>query len=182
MTTQACQEVWPPHPLQPGRRCYWRGPPPPGAPPPRALTPAFQPGPPAAAAGVLPGDIVLSVDDTPIDGFGILQESIGAHLGEEVTITLERAGTQQVVTLVPRQTPPQGEGPIGVTLGNPTQPVGWTEAFAIGAQTTVTQLGEILRLPGRAINGERPPAEARVSGLKGMYDMLAWGSERARAS
>src|SRR3989304_5878315 len=130
MTTQACQEVWPPHPLQPGRRCYWRGRPPPGA-------------------------------ATPIDGFGILQESIGAHLGEEVTITLERAGTQQVVTLVPRQTPPHGEGPIGVTLGNPTQPVGWTEAFSIGAQTTVTQFGEILRLPRRLINGELTPAGGR---------------------
>ena len=148
----------------------------------RVLITAVQPGSPAAAAGVLPGDIVLSVDDTPIDGFGILQESIGAHLGEEVTITLERAGTQQVVTLVPRQTPPHGEGPIGVTLGNPTQPVGWTEAFSIGAQTTVTQFGEILRLPGRLINGELTPAEARVSGLKGMYDMLAWASEIDRSS
>jgi regulator of sigma E protease len=32
----------------------------------------------------------------------------------------------------------------------------------------------IVRLPARLMEGQIQPSQARVSGLKGMYDMLAW--------
>ena len=40
----------------------------------------------------------------------------------------------------------------------------------------------ILQLPGRLISGEASQEEARISGLKGIHDMLAWASAVDRSS
>lgn len=134
-------------------------------------------GSPAESAGILAGDIVLSVDDEPITSFESMQQAIGAHLGSPVQITVVRDGLNQILEITPRAEPPEGEGPIGVLLGNPTRSVGLLEAASLGGQSTVYQLVETVRLPSRLIQGQVPPEEARVSGLKGIYDILSWASE-----
>jgi regulator of sigma E protease len=135
------------------------------------------PGSPAEASGILPGDIVLSVENQPVTSFESMQQAIGERLGATVHIALQRDGETIVVEIVPRLTPPEGEGPIGVLLGNPTRAVGLVEAVNLGGQSTVYQLVETVRLPSRIIRGQVPPEEARVSGLKGIYDILAWASD-----
>ncbi len=39
------------------------------------------------------------------------------------------------------------------------------------------QLENLVLLPSRLIRGDLAPEEARVSGLKGMYDMFAWAGQ-----
>jgi regulator of sigma E protease len=39
------------------------------------------------------------------------------------------------------------------------------------------QVENLIFLPSRMIRGEIAPEEARVSGLKGMYDMFAWAGQ-----
>ena len=135
------------------------------------------PGSPAEAAGILPGDIVLTVDDHSITSFESMQQAIGERLGLTSRITLQREGETLIVEITPRASPPEGEGPIGVLLGNPTRAMGLAEAASLGGQSTVYQLVETVRLPSRLIRGQVPPEEARVSGLKGIYDILAWASD-----
>lgn len=135
------------------------------------------PGSPAEASGILPGDVVLSVEDQPITTFESMQQAIGERLGVATHITLVRDGETRVIEITPRASPPEGEGPIGVLLGNPTRAVGLGEAVSLGGQSTVFQLVETVRLPARLLRGQVAPEEARVSGLKGIYDILAWASE-----
>jgi regulator of sigma E protease len=135
------------------------------------------PGSPAETAGILAGDIVLAVDGEPIDSFESMQQVIGARLGSPVQISVERNGSSRTLEITPRAEPPEGEGPIGVLLGNPTRPMGLLEAASLGGQSTVYQLVETVRLPSRLIQGQVTPEEARVSGLKGIYDILSWASE-----
>lgn len=73
---------------------------------------------PAAAAGIEPGDTVLSINGHSIQNIGDLIYDVHLSLGEETTLELEAEdGSQKVVTLVPRWAPPEGEGPVGVALG-----------------------------------------------------------------
>lgn len=143
----------------------------------RVLITSVLPGSPAETSGVLPGDIVLSVEGLPITTFESMQQAIGDRLDESTRVTLERDGQTRTVEIVPRSTPPEGEGPIGVLLGNPTRAVGVGEAVSLGGQSTVFQLVETVRLPSRLLRGQVPAEEARVSGLKGIYDILSWASE-----
>jgi regulator of sigma E protease len=108
--------------------------------------------------------------------------AISNKLGETVEITLERSGEILSVNLIPRVEYPEGRGPIGVSLRNPTKEVGWGQAFTIGLESAYQQVRELILLPGRLIQGELAPDQARISGLKGMYDMLSWAGAIDRST
>jgi regulator of sigma E protease len=137
---------------------------------------------PAYAAGILPGDLVLFVDDIPVDSFESMRDAILDRLGQETEFTFERDGNPIVVSLIPREDYPEGQGPIGVVLGNPTKTATWGESFYSGLNSTYMQFYEIIHLPAKLIQGEVEPEQARISGLKGMYDMLAWAGEIDRTA
>lgn len=137
---------------------------------------------PAAQAGVEVGDIVQSVEGTPITSFEDIQNATRDHLGQPMQITLDRDGQLVDVSLVPRTDYPEGQGPIGVTLSYPTARSTWGEATQLSLSSIGNQVVAILRLPGRLLSGDAAPEEARVSGLKGIYDMLDWASSIDRTS
>ena len=65
-----------------------------------ALVTAVTPGGPAAQAGILAGDIVTSVDGTPVDPAHPFEAaSLGLAAGDSVAVTVVRAGTTQTLTL-----------------------------------------------------------------------------------
>lgn len=69
------------------------------------------PGSPAAVAGIEPGDALINFTET--DAFiTYVQE----HAGEEVELIINRSGEESVINVVPRVTPPDGEGTLGVTF------------------------------------------------------------------
>ncbi|MFP3855317.1 MAG: M50 family metallopeptidase [Anaerolineales bacterium] len=137
---------------------------------------------PASEAGLAAGDIILQVEDVQIDGFQALQEIVGENLGEPTELTIARDGETLQLELVPRPDPPPNEGAIGILLGNPTRPVSIGKALTLGWDSTRIQFTEILRLPGRLIGGDVAPEEARVTGFKGIYDMVAWAGEVDRSA
>jgi regulator of sigma E protease len=59
------------------------------------------PGQPAAAAGVQPGDRILSVDGEAIPHWSAFVELIQSHPQEAVVLRVERAGAEQSLTLTP---------------------------------------------------------------------------------
>lgn len=59
---------------------------------------------PAAAAGILPGDRIVSVAGTPIESVETAIGIINASPGEELEIVIERDGEQQTVEATPRLT------------------------------------------------------------------------------
>ncbi|OGO20280.1 MAG: hypothetical protein A2Z14_16235 [Chloroflexi bacterium RBG_16_48_8] len=143
----------------------------------QVLIAGVDPGSPAEAAGILIGDLVLSVEDEKIDGFESMVNTIAPRLGEVIELILERDGETITVSLIPREVVPEGKGPIGVTLSNPTKIVPWNEAISNGLSATYIQFRELIYLPARLLQGEIEPEQARLTGLKGMYDMLAWAGE-----
>lgn len=153
------------------------------APDPEAvLITSVEPGSPAASAGALANDIILSVDQIQINDFQTLQNAINERLGDPTSIFVQRGEEIVRLPMTPRLNPPEGQGPVGVTLGNPTRDVGWLEAIGLGLNSTRFQFTEMVYLPSRLIRGDLAPEEARISGLKGMYDMMVWAGQIDRSS
>jgi regulator of sigma E protease len=101
------------------------------------------PGSPAQRAGIQPGDIILQLNDRAVENFSDLHYFIQLHLGKEVTLRINRAGSgEKLIRVTPRWNPPPGEGAIGikVTLLNPstvTRSYPFWEAIPQGARNSV---------------------------------------------
>ena len=100
-----------------------------------------------------------------------LQSIIADNVGTSVIAVIERNGERITLELVPRANPPEGEGPLGVALTNPSKPISILTAASRGVIITFENIRGILALPGRLINGSASPEEGRLVGYKGMYDI-----------
>jgi len=148
----------------------------------RVMIAEVVPNTPAAAAGVRPGDLVRYVDDVPVDSFTAMQTAIRARLGQPIRLGVRRGNHDLELRLTPRVDYPEGQGPIGVILTYPSARTSWVEASRLSAQSMGNQVIAILRLPGRLLAGDATPQETRVTGLKGIHDMLAWANDIDQAS
>ncbi len=78
---------------------------------------------PAAAAGLLPGDHLISIDGEEVADANAVRAIIQDAPGRELVITFERDGTTQTVTATPKLTDRQAVDAAGVPLvddnGNP---------------------------------------------------------------
>lgn len=94
---------------------------------------------PAAQAGLTVGDVIVAINGRQMDGLETLQRNVQDNLGKEITLTVRRDGqVMPPVLLVPRASPPQGEGAMGVGIRpvvvNKSYPF-W-EAIPLGFQRT----------------------------------------------
>ena len=71
---------------------------------------------PAQLSGLQKGDIVKKIGDIEIKNSQTLIAETKKHLGEKMTIFVEREGELQTVELTPRKEYPSGEGPMGVAI------------------------------------------------------------------
>jgi regulator of sigma E protease len=115
---------------------------------------AVQPESPAAAAGIQPGDVVVSIDGTYYGAFSgtTLLGALRDQPGKTVTLGIERSGaapTQITATLRPASQIDATHGALGIeTIGGTTTSTsihyGIGEAIGVGAQRTVDALGLIV--------------------------------------
>jgi len=132
------------------------------------------PGSPAEAAGIKPGDIVKSIDGKEIARTGDLQSYVWGHAGKEVTIVLDRAGkTVGPLVVVPRQKPPEEEGPLGVRLSEVTTPptaLPLAQAFTQALRLTGDVVQQIAELPGQLF--ARPAGQPGPPPVGGPIEIL----------
>ena len=89
---------------------------------------------PAAEAGIVPGDTVLSINGNSIQNIGDVIYDIHLKMGEKIILELKSAdGNLKTATLVPRWNPPEGEGAVGIAMtmvntGNVSQSYPFWEA------------------------------------------------------
>jgi regulator of sigma E protease len=133
---------------------------------------------PAAQAGILPGDLIAQVNQTPISDDQTLVQLIQENKGKEIEMVLQRGDQKLTVRAVPRVNPPPGEGALGVGLTTPMVPVPWIKTIPISVKATIDQSVAILQMPGMLIRGEVPKEQARVVGVVGIYSMFSQARER----
>lgn len=129
------------------------------------------PGSPAAIAGLLPGDLLVGVNDLNINSTLDLQDAIRTNQDKLTVIRYLRGGKEGQVTLTPRSNPPEGQGAIGIVMGNPTRSVSIFSAAPTGIMAVVRNGEALLAFPVRMIRGQIAPEEGRLVGFKGMFDI-----------
>ncbi len=113
-----------------------------------ALADAVQPGSAAMDVGMRAGDVVLSIDGTPVTAFGELRDLVAASDGRALLLQVWRAGEVFDIALTPRRADiPTADGGfetrwlIGLTGGMAFEPEtrrpGFFEALGNGASQTV---------------------------------------------
>ncbi len=132
------------------------------------------PGSPAEAAGFQDGDIVLRANETGILQVQDLLDFTQAHLGREVVLTVQRGDEILRISVVPRPEPPQGEGPMGISLGPRTtlKHYKWYEAIGMGIKQTVRIIGLTITLPVQLLRGLIPVDMARPVGPVGLGQIV----------
>jgi len=71
---------------------------------------------PAASSGLIEGDIIQKVEDHDISGTSQFINLIEEKKGREISLVIDRGGKSMVIKVVPRISPPKGEGPLGVII------------------------------------------------------------------
>ena len=123
------------------------------------------PGSPAQNAGLSTGDTIVAVAPgrsapQSVSRIDVVQEFLRSHGDEEVQMTVRRGQTEMTVSVVPRKEPPDGEGPLGVSLArvafvsHPWYEAWWRGAFLAGMMTVSLADGFVDMLRTAFTDGE----------------------------
>jgi membrane-associated protease RseP (regulator of RpoE activity) len=128
---------------------------------------------PAAAAGLVDGDRVLTLDGAPAATWDEMRAAVSAaEPGRAVPVTVERAGEVVELVVVP-QPGPDGQNRIGVVPATATERLGPFSAVGEAASATreafvasvagIAHLGEVVvSLPSQFTSPDTAPVEDRV--------------------
>lgn len=131
------------------------------------------PGSPAATARLNTGDIIRKVNNQEITSTEKIISIVQQNMGKEITITYERGGKLVDVQITPRVKPPENEGALGIVMSNPIVPLTWPQAVPLAFRAAYEQAVSLISLPGRIIQGQISPDQARMVGPVGMYDIYS---------
>jgi len=145
---------------------------------------------PASQAGMQPGDIVTRFNGEIIDGIEAFRMLTRDNAGQEVVLTIQRDNEIIEVRLIPRVNPPEGQGSMGIVIGEVQQdqalgityspfdqidyvsmPLG--ESLRYGVDRVVEVITTTIRIPGELISGVLSPQEARPVSVVGMSQIGA---------
>ncbi len=133
---------------------------------------------PAALSGIQNGDLIIRIAGQEIATTAEAVEIIRTYRDKPVEIVLLRNGEEITVTPTPLSSRSAEEGALGVSLGAATRPATALEAIGSGMMITAGQAIGILYIPIGLIQGMIAPEEARLVGLRGMYDFFGAAVER----
>jgi regulator of sigma E protease len=130
---------------------------------------AIEPGMPAAEAGVRVGDIITSVDGTPVRTFAQLQQSLENKGGKEVALVLDRGAKtvrlKLVAARIDESSPKPGQGMLGVAKERRAPFVGVPAGSAAEAAGLRT-FDRIVSVDGQPVP-DLPALEKLLDGARG---------------
>jgi regulator of sigma E protease len=133
---------------------------------------------PAAQAGLKAGDILVRVGDYDIHQLDTVRTVIYANLGKPLNFTYERDGVIQEAIVTPLAVP-GSNGAVGIYMSYPTKPYTLWGAVPESFTSLYEYTRELFTMVGQMIQGKANPAEGRLVGIKGMYDLYASVRESA---
>lgn len=129
---------------------------------------------PADQAQLVPGDIVFSVNDTPVTPGNSLGSQVNALAGSEVTLRIVRGEEWLTVPVFARDNPPAGQGAMGIGIDGVQRMVSLPFHLAVweGIRNITSYVGMVLALPMMLIGGQLAPSDAGFSGPVGIAQLV----------
>lgn len=141
----------------------------------QVLVDEVAPGSPAALSGLQAGDVLVAINEQPVgENFGAIIEAIRNSAGQEVNILIDRDGSAQSITTVPRlpENTPEGEGSLGIRMGQAetdvTTRTGVIQSAGLSVLTMYDFVHEMATLPVRYFRNQIVPGEARIVSVVGI--------------
>lgn len=132
---------------------------------------------PAQTIGLQPGDLVTKLGDEPIDSTDAMTAATKKYLEQAVTLTYTREGVEHTGLVTPRENPPEGQGAIGFVMSHPEVELNFGQSIGMAFKTFWEQVETTVTLPYNYLKGKFAPGEARVIGIKGIYDLFSNAAE-----
>lgn len=129
---------------------------------------------PAAQAALAPGDIVFSVNDTPVTPGNSLGQQVNALAGEEVTLEVVRGASWLEIPVLARKDPPPGQGSMGIGIDGVQRMVSmpFGQAVVEGVRNIVGYVVMVVSLPVMLFAGQLAPSDAGFSGPVGIAQLV----------
>ncbi len=127
---------------------------------------------PAQQAGIQTGDMLLAINGEKVTDIQPAIAIIKKNLDKPVELELERNGKEFTVSATPLSSRPKTEGALGVGLAYPTRAATLTEIAGGGVLMTGLHAATIVYIPVALIQGVIAPADARVVGFMGIFNMF----------
>ena len=134
-------------------------------------------GTPAAEAGVMPGDIILEIDNKPVKFYFQTVDMVLAVETSDMPLTVNRDGAEQTLVLKNVYNEALGKNKIGVTISTERQKFGIGESALRSVNYVTATLVETFRFIGRALQGNVTSSDAA-----GPVAIVAIISEAVRSS
>ena len=127
---------------------------------------------PASKAGLQVNDKIVQVNGQAVKETSVLSDTIRQNLDKPISLLIERDGQQMTVTITPLSSRSPSEGAVGIVMAPATRPATIVEIVRNGAVMTGLQAAGLIYLPFALLQGAIQPSEARLVGLKGIFDMV----------
>jgi len=141
-----------------------------------AVIGAVEPDSPAAAAGILPGDRILSIAGEEVAVWQDLLRIMRAYRGEgEVEFLVQRATETHTLLVTPRYVPEEDRSIIGVLVDQNymiIQKISPLEAIRLGLRQTIMMIGILINAITQLVTGKINVAE-ELSGPVGLALVIA---------
>ncbi len=155
---------------------------------PRVQILAVSAGSPAETAGIRVGDTITKIQNPKskiqkeIGKVIEVQEFIETNKGEEVILTIQRGKEIFPVSLVPRVSPPENEGAMGVALVRTAEKsYSWYEAPIKGIEATFSLTGAVIKGWGQVleslIQGRGLPKGVQLMGPIGLGSLMTQAAQ-----
>jgi regulator of sigma E protease len=148
----------------------------------KVMVQEIAPNSPAQVAGLQVGDVITRVGDYDIASFDDISTATSQYLDQTVAVSFLRDGVNQTIELVPRSNPPENEGAIGVSITYPVISLPFGQSVVQAFKTFWLQVETTLMIPVNLIRGAISSAEARIVGIKGIYDMFSSAAQMDQTS
>jgi regulator of sigma E protease len=133
---------------------------------------------PAQQAGIQAKDVIVAINGKPVSTLDEARTLIRANLDTPIELTLNRGGEQVTLIATPLSSRTAEQGALGVGLAYPRRAATIGEIIGGGFIYTGAQALSILYIPIGLVQGAIAPDEARLVGLKGIYDFFGQAVQR----
>lgn len=129
---------------------------------------------PAAEAGIVSGDTLLSINGHAIQNIGDVVYDINLDMGNKITLELKDSdGNQKTATVVPRWNPPPGEGAVGIQMSMvATGNISQSDPFWKAVPKSISSIKDTFVLMGNQITSWFAQKKApEVTGPVGIFQL-----------